>query len=255
MSQLFELNRSLFLKIFETHQSKGLVSFTDILKICSSLKIFPDLLDSQEIQKIFSSVSSGNFYKITYLEFETFLKLIAYKLFAISPNSQDYTEIFLSHIKNYALKSYRTEIKTFNKKKISLKYAKPKKILSMSSNNNRSMPRLPESTKNIYSKKNVLELMSSDMIKLKKKKIKKNNEDTLTDRKFESYTFNIDNKNDPKIARAKKLLKNFKNTFRPAKSVKLFGARKIRDCCRIALISDRLVIQLKLCFQIWKLSY
>ena len=112
MSQLFAINRSHFLKIFETHQFKGLISFTDILKICSSLKIFPDLLDSQDIQKIFSLVSSGNFQKITYLEFEGFLRQTASRLFGSSGESDDSIEIFLAHIKSFALKSYGVDIKT-----------------------------------------------------------------------------------------------------------------------------------------------
>jgi hypothetical protein len=172
--QLFEANRGQFLKIFETHQFKGLISFTDILKICSSLKIFPDLVDSQEVQKIFSSVSSGNFYKITYLEFEDFLKTLTVKVFGHGGDFADSFEIFLSHIRIYALKAYGIEIKVYLSKRRSLsKHLKSNKQLSLSSIKNKSAAKVSETTRNLNSKKNLLDLMNPGIVRLKKKKFKK----------------------------------------------------------------------------------
>ena len=247
MSELFELNRSQFLKIFETHQFKGLVSFTDMLKICSSLKIFPDLLDSQDIQKIFSSVSGGSSHKMTYLEFESFLKTIAFKLFGRPADSVDYLEIFLVHIKNFVLKSYGTHIKTCKKRRS--ESIREKKTLSMSASNNKSV-KVPDSTRNLYRKKNFLELVSPSMIKLKKKKVNRMCEVALTDRKTSLSVLNCKFNENSRIVQAKKLFHELRSNIFAIGKKKVLGARKLKNCQRIKISSKAKFLHLKLFFQI-----
>ena len=252
MSELFEINRSHFLKIFETHQFKGLVSFTDILKICSSLKIFPDLIDSQDIQKTFATVSSGSFHKITYLEFEDFLKLIAKKLFASSDDKSDCIEIFLAHIKNFALKSYGTEIKTLIRRQRSLaKYLKGKKQLSSSVIKNKSVAKLPETTRNMGSRKQFFQMINPNLMKFKKKKEEKNN-DAMTERKVEGTSFNNENFVGSKIAQVNSLVRKLRKKVRENKGEKALRTRKLGNCNRIAKMGRNRFLLLKMYFQVWK---
>lgn len=109
MSNLVDLNRLQFQKIFEVHQQKGTLSYTDALKICSSLKIFPDLLTSQEIRKIFLtlSFSDNGFERMTFLQFESFLKICSKQAFkhSLKKKSDDY-EPLINFIRETSQKRY-----------------------------------------------------------------------------------------------------------------------------------------------------
>lgn len=249
MSELFETNRSHFLKIFETHQFKGLVSYTDILKICSAFKIFPDLLDSQGIQKAFASVSSANFHKITYLEFEEFLKMIAMKLFGSSGNFRDCAEIFLAHIRAFALKSYGTEIKTvLHKRRSASKGIKTKKNLSMASIKNQSMAKLPETTRHLNLKKSMFDMIAPTILKMKKKRNKL--KETLTDRRGENGHVEAPVK--VKMAKARKMIRVFAENMKKTCKNEYLRNRKLEVCESISALSKDRFLLLKLFFQIWR---
>jgi len=86
MSNLVDTNRLEFHKIFEAHQQKNTITYTDALKICSTLKIFPDLLTSQEVRKIFVTLTSNESAaeKMTFLQFESFIKILAKQAFRMN---------------------------------------------------------------------------------------------------------------------------------------------------------------------------
>lgn len=236
--QLFEVNRGQFLKIFETHQFKGLISFTDILKICSSLKIFPDLIDSQDVQKIFSSVSSGNFYKITYLEFENFLKTLAVKIFGHGGDFNDSFEIFLAHIRIFALKAYGTEIRLLLNKRRSLsKHLKSSKQLSLSNIKNKSAAKIPETTRNLNSKKNLLDLVNPGIVKFKKKKLKKLKE-------------NLQGVKKEGPEKVKLALNELKNTDL---GKQFLIDRKLGRCSEVCSVGRSRNVLMKMFFQLWRL--
>jgi len=236
--QLFEANRGQFLKIFETHQFKGLISFTDILKICSSLKIFPDLVDSQEVQKIFSSVSSGNFYKITYLEFEDFLRALSLKVFGRGGDFGDSFEIFLSHIRIYALKAYGIEVKVYLSKRRSLsKHLKSNKQLSLSSIKNKSAVKAPETTRNMTSKKNLLDLVNPGIVRLKKKKLKKFKE----------------NLQGVKVSGQEKVKLALSELKKVDLGKKILASRKLDWCQEIVGVGRGRTLLVKMYFHLWKL--
>ncbi|OMJ76302.1 hypothetical protein SteCoe_24359 [Stentor coeruleus] len=108
MSNLFDINRVQFQKIFEVHQHKGTISYTDSLKICSSLKIFPDLLTSQEIRKIFValSYSDNGTERMTFLQFESFLKILAKQAFKHHKSTSNDYGLLITHIKENSQKRY-----------------------------------------------------------------------------------------------------------------------------------------------------
>ena len=114
MSNLVDINRLEFKKIFEAHQHKHTLSYTDSLKICTSLKIFPDLLTSQEIRKIFvtlASAESGE--KMTYLQFESFIKIIAKQVFNQGGKKlNDDCGRLISHIKDHSSSRYKTNLES-----------------------------------------------------------------------------------------------------------------------------------------------
>ena len=117
MSNLVDINRLEFKKIFEAHQHKNTLSFSDSLKICSSLKIFPDLLTSQEIKKIFvtlASAESGE--KMTYLQFESFIKIIAKQVFpqGVKKRNDDCSRL-ISHIKENSSNKYGANLEITKK--------------------------------------------------------------------------------------------------------------------------------------------
>jgi hypothetical protein len=112
MSNLVDINRLQFQKIFEAHQQKSTLSYTDALKICSSLKIFPDLLSSQEIRKIFITLSSSESgaERMSFLQFESFLKIIAKQAFNHAKQKSDDYGNLIMHIKETSQKRYGTSL-------------------------------------------------------------------------------------------------------------------------------------------------
>ena len=253
MSELFAENRNQFLKIFETHQFKGLISFTDILKICSSLKIFPDLLDSQGIQKAFASVSNGNFQKISYLEFEKFLQLVALKIFRAT-DENDFIEIFLAHIKKFALKSYGVDVKTLLRIRRS-QTKKYKKVFNLNTSKNKSAGKFQMPIKTINNKKKNIELSSPLMIQFRKRKCESLTDINLTDSQLEveKESFRTSRKN--RFRLIEKSILKLEKSMKEIRGKKYLAKRKLQKCCRISAISNGNFIVLKLVFQIWRMLW
>jgi hypothetical protein len=132
MSNLVDLNRFEFKKIFDAHQHKNILSYTDSLKICTSLKIFPDLLTSQEIRKIFVTLAGESGERMTYLQFESFLKIIAKQVFtqAGKKRSDDCSKL-ITHIKEPSFNRYGTNLE-LSKKTSSSKPIKRQKSTKIS---------------------------------------------------------------------------------------------------------------------------
>ncbi|OMJ90234.1 hypothetical protein SteCoe_7435 [Stentor coeruleus] len=108
MSDLVDINRLQFQKIFDVHQQKGSIAYTDSLKICSSLKIFPDLLTSQEIRKTFLTLSTNesSVEKLNFLQFESFIKILAKLAFKQCKQTSNDYGLLITHIKEYSQKRY-----------------------------------------------------------------------------------------------------------------------------------------------------
>ncbi|CAG9310307.1 unnamed protein product [Blepharisma stoltei] len=114
MSDLFELNRPQLQKIFDAHQNEGTLSFTDILKLCSSARIFPDLLTSQNLRKLAAHASktpgSEPSSKLTFPQFEKLLKIIAQQCFHTCKGTSDQYRQILNHMKNSCFIRYKVEL-------------------------------------------------------------------------------------------------------------------------------------------------
>ena len=86
MSSLFDTNKTSLKKLFSAHEKDGILKFTDLLKLCSSTRIFPDLLGSPELHKVLVEVAqdpstSSISQNLTYSQFEIFLHSVASKAF------------------------------------------------------------------------------------------------------------------------------------------------------------------------------
>lgn len=106
MSSFSELDPLHLQKIFEVYQLKDYLSYTDSLRICASLKVFPDLLTSQEIRKIFVSLASGGSEKMTYAQFEVFLKVISKQVFRHCKKKSEDCSRLISYIKAATSKQF-----------------------------------------------------------------------------------------------------------------------------------------------------
>jgi hypothetical protein len=198
------------------------------------LKIFPDLIDSQEIQKIFSSVSSGNFFKITFLEFESFLKSVAMKIFANTGDFSDSFEMFLAHIRSFALKTYGIEVKMIMGKRRSLsKHLKSSKQLSVNSIKNKSAVKIPETTRNI-GKKMFFDLVNPGINKFKKKKLRKMKE---------NLSFG------PVEGRVKKMIREIKDQDFGQKWIR---TRKVKSCARVFKVAEERKVLIRIFFLLWR---
>ena len=126
MSQdLFEINRSNLKQIFETHQIRGTILFTDILKICTATRIFPNLLTSKDLRKLIiqvTSVASGDELsaKLTYEEMEEFLRGVAQHAYPARRGVHDQYRMLFLHMRNPCYLRYNiileAEEKSSNKK-------------------------------------------------------------------------------------------------------------------------------------------
>ncbi|OMJ82156.1 hypothetical protein SteCoe_17233 [Stentor coeruleus] len=110
MSNLVDINRGQFQKIFDAHQQKDSLAYTDCFKICTSVKILPDLLTSQEIRKIFLSLScnENGVERMNFFQFESFMKIIAKQAFSHCKNTTNYYGLLITHIKDNSEKRYGT---------------------------------------------------------------------------------------------------------------------------------------------------
>jgi hypothetical protein len=106
MSQdLFAVNRPNLTKIFESHQIRGSILFTDVLKICTATRIFPNLLTSKHLRKLIIQVTKvvpGDELsaKLNYFQLEEFLRGVAeYSYPGRRGISEQYKMLFL-HMRN-----------------------------------------------------------------------------------------------------------------------------------------------------------
>lgn len=136
MSSFSELDPLHIQKIFEVYQLKDFLSYTDSLRICASLKVFPDLLTSQEIRKIFVSLATGGSEKMTYAQFEVFLKIISKQVFRHCKKKSEDCSRLISYIKAATSKQF-----SINSTTISSKTLQNPCITQKSSNNSLSTPR------------------------------------------------------------------------------------------------------------------
>lgn len=109
MSNFSNLDPLHIQKIFEVYQFKDFLSFTDSLRICASLKVFPDLLTSQDIRKIFVSLVNAGSEKMSYSQFEVFLKVISKQAFRHCKKKSEDCSRLISYIKAATSKQF-----TFN---------------------------------------------------------------------------------------------------------------------------------------------
>ena len=169
MSNLVDLNRQQFQIIFDVHQQKGTLSYTDALKICSSLKIFPDLLTSQEIRKIFLtlSYSENGLERMTFLQFESFLKICSKQAFRQTKNhkSDDY-ESLINFIKEISARRYGTILEATKGRSLSktlknIKGSRPNVSTPKTKIQNSFFQ--PPSEKELVSKKNITGVSSNKL--------------------------------------------------------------------------------------------
>lgn len=117
MSELFDYNRTQLQKIFDFHQQDRELGFNDVLKFCSSARVFPDLLTSQSIRKLFihaagAQLSSESSAKLMYPQFEKLLKIIAQQCFKSRKGAADEYQMLFQHIKNSCHIRYRVDLET-----------------------------------------------------------------------------------------------------------------------------------------------
>jgi len=106
MSNFSNLDPLHIQKIFEVYQFKDFLSFTDSLRICASLKVFPDLLTSQDIRKIFVGLVNAGSEKMSYSQFEVFLKVISKQAFRHCKKKSEDCSRLISYIKAATSKQF-----------------------------------------------------------------------------------------------------------------------------------------------------
>ena len=278
MSNLVDMNRLQFQKIFDVHQQKGTLSYTDALKICSSLKIFPDLLTSQEIRKIFLtlSYSDNGLERMTFLQFESFLKICSKQAFrhAKSQKSDDY-ESLINFIKETSARRYGINLEACKGRSLS-KTLKS----SRASRGTVSTPKTkvqnsffkPPSEKEFGSKKNMkgispnkvavprvkgLVNLLSPGIKNLKNRIEQTKSYALTERRDEHHSGCSTSPSPCKpniISKINKLFGDFQNSCRKVDTEKFLTQKKIKKIFAIDDKRKEKYLMTKLAFGIWKLS-
>ncbi|OMJ79632.1 hypothetical protein SteCoe_20307 [Stentor coeruleus] len=161
MSNLFETNRSSIKKLFSIHEKEGILKFTDLLKLCSSTRIFPDLLSSPDLHKVLIEVAQDPTtcsisQNLTYLQFEIFLHSVAAKAFPFKPDIEQDSLLFM-HLKNSCSLKYSLDFEVTNTdKKLEVKKV-PRlnidsaKLQRQTPKSSRTTHVKPSSTKNIKS--------------------------------------------------------------------------------------------------------
>lgn len=116
MSSLFDTNKISLKKLFNVHQKEGLLKFTDLLKLCSTTRIFPDLLSSTELHRILIDVAKDPdtqtiSQNLTYPQFESFLKQsssICYQ----NKSEPDQEKLLFNHLKSSCNLRYSLDFDT-----------------------------------------------------------------------------------------------------------------------------------------------
>lgn len=161
MSNLFETNRSSIKKLFSIHEKEGTLKFTDLLKLCSSTRIFPDLLSSPDLHKVLVEVAQDPTtcsisQNLTYLQFEVFLHAVAAKAFPFKLDVEQDSLLFM-HLKNSCSLKYSLDFEVTNADKKLVAKKVPRlnidsaKLQRQTPKTSRTVHLKPSSTKNIKS--------------------------------------------------------------------------------------------------------
>lgn len=161
MSNLFETNRASLKKLFGTHEKDGILKFTDLLKLCSSTRIFPDLLSSPDLHKVLVEVAQDPTtcsisQNLTYSQFEVFLHSVAAKAFPFKPESEQDSLLFM-HLKNSCSLKYSLDFEVTNAdkklvtKKVPRLNIESSKLQRQTPKSSRRTNVKPSSTKNLKS--------------------------------------------------------------------------------------------------------
>lgn len=116
-SDLFDQNRSNLKRIFEAHQIRGSILFTDILKICTATRIFPNLLTSKDLRKLIiqvTNITSGDELsaKLSYEEMESFLKGVAEHSYPSRRGTYEQYRMLFLHMRNPCYLRYNLILET-----------------------------------------------------------------------------------------------------------------------------------------------
>lgn len=130
---LFALNHPQMQKVFESHSENDSVVYTDFLKICTGLRVFPDLISSRDLRSITSSMVEGS-EKVSVSDSEKIFAWVAETFFASAGDSQEKQRLFFIHVKSPCYLRYGIEFilseNSENRNTDSLKSIIPKKVLS-----------------------------------------------------------------------------------------------------------------------------
>ena len=115
---LLDYNRLHLRKIFQLHaqvQNPPTISYPEIVKLCSNLRIFPDLLTSVELKRIVIKVTSKHFtfdskVNLTYLQFEKFLRAVSEYCFTSNNSEFDRLKLLFIHIRSSCQLHYNVHI-------------------------------------------------------------------------------------------------------------------------------------------------
>jgi hypothetical protein len=245
---LFDVNRLSFLKIFETHQFRGQLTFADFLNIAKSLKICPDLIPSLELESLFRSSAVGS--RLTLVEFEELVKKLALKI--NNQGSQDAFKQFLEHLKTPALNSYGIQLKTGSIKA----GPKPAKLFTSSSRpmilknhvNNKSISFKSAKTargKNLQQskRKSCFDLLHSGIVEYK--------EVSMNSRRPSKADFLSKPDSGEVKSRLKSLTESLKTSLKQDSCA--LQPRKLKTCLTINNLSQTLTTSARLSFLLWKL--
>ncbi|CAG9314265.1 unnamed protein product [Blepharisma stoltei] len=117
MDYLIDTNRGSLRSIFSKHSTSHdnpVITYNELFKFCTAVRIFPDLLSSFEIKRLVmkSSNSHGNSDKrieLSYLQFEKLLKSIANHCFT-SGSDGEKLKLLFAHIKNSCKLNYHVDL-------------------------------------------------------------------------------------------------------------------------------------------------
>ena len=160
MTSLFEINKTPLKRIFSFHEKDGNLKFTDLLKLCSLMRVFPDLLSAPDLHKILAEVAKDPeacsvSQNLNFAMFENFLRSVAMKSFPNKTNSEQETLLF-THLKIACGLRYSVDFETVLAKKKSSRKVPRLNIDSAKQQRNtpkstRRASMKPSSTKNLKS--------------------------------------------------------------------------------------------------------
>lgn len=132
-SDLFDQNRNNLKRIFEAHQIRGSILFTDILKICTATRIFPNLLTSKDLRKLIiqvTNITSGDELsaKLSYEEMESFLRGVAEHSYPSRRGANEQYRMLFLHMRNPCYLRYNLILETDESSKAFKKNSENSKV-------------------------------------------------------------------------------------------------------------------------------